>query len=763
MTSTEDTADEGGDDTASLDASVGSTDTTDQSGESDPTNSDDADDTGSDDTDPSTDTGSDPTSGGDDESMDSGAPPDDGIDVEALLAMRCGACHNDISKTGGLDLASPGVADRVSGAKSTGCEEFTIANPQDPTASLLYLKVSDEGTDCGDPMPPAPLPALDAEEQRALRDWIAGLAPPVAEGNCKPRETRVCEGVGNAKWWPDLTKTGAALAKEEAKICKQPTQTCAADGSSWGPCEGMLPSVEDCSTEADEDCNVDTPAATCSEDSWAFSVTGDRSQWFDSASVDAEGNVYILGTFSGILDFGGGPLSSDVPGGQYKNDLFLGKYDRYGTHVWSKRFGDTSNQYSTQLAVDPESGDIAIVMRLFGGVQFGNDSPSYVQKGSSDFVVALFDSEGNHQWSQQFGGRGLDRAERIVFSRDNGDVIVGGKVGFNADLQLSIPGHGSVTPRGQADGLVVRMDRSDGEVKWYHLAGGRELDVTPASTTDGGVAIDPEATSGDDDYVFGVDTDAAGDVFITGRFEGYFDFEGLDGEADSVEVKAAGGHDIFVVKLDGGTGAPLWSRHFGGEGDDRAYDLALQPGSGNVLVTGYFSGEMDVGANADGGSSALQANGGADDDDVLLLGLDASTGETLLAQGYGDDTSQFGVAHEVGKTTRNLSLAVDEDDNVYVGGFLYGSWDGRIAATGGSTSKPDLFYVKLSPDGEYQNGRVYGTAGSELGYDLALDPATHSVIMVGRFYGSTFDLGPAGTVLGTKDISSAFAVKWAQP
>jgi hypothetical protein len=456
-------------------------------------------------------------------------------------------------------------------------------------------------------------------------------------------------------------------------------------------------------------------------------------------------------------------LSSDVPGGQYKNDLFLGKYDRFGTHLWSKKFGDTSNQYGTQLAVDPETGDTAIVMRLFGGIQFGGDSPSYVQRGSSDFVVALFDADGNYQWSQQFGGRGLDRAERIAFSRDNGDVVIGGKVGFNADLQLAIPGHGSVTPRGQADGLVVRMSRADGEVKWYHLAGGRAAEAAPGPTTDGGVAIDPEASSGDDDYVFGIDTDEAGDVYITGRFEGYFDFEGLNGNADSEEVEANGHHDIFVVKLDGGTGTPLWSRHFGGAGDDRAYDLALQPGTGNVLVTGYFSGELDTGASGDAGSSALSATGGDEDDDVLLLGLDADTGDTLLARGYGDDESQFGVAHEVGKTTRNLNLAVDENDNIYVSGFLYGSWDGRIAATGGSTSKPDVFYVKLTADGDYENGRVYGTAGSELGYDLALDPVTHSVIVVGRFYGASLDLGPAGTVLGTKDLSSMFAVKWAQP
>lgn len=695
--------------------------------------------------------------------------PIESIDVEALLASRCGACHDAATKTEGLDLASPGLSDRIAGAQSAQCAGVTLANPQDPVSSLLYKKISSDDPGCGDPMPPTGLPKLTVEEQHAVRDWIAGLTPPMAVGTCKPREVRVCEGVGNDAWWPDLSKTGDALAKEQSKTCVQPTQTCSADGSEWGPCHGTFPSVEDCTTEADEDCNLATPANSCDDQSWAFSVTGDRSQWFDSVAVDALGNVYILGTFAGELDFGGGPLASDVPGGQFKNDVFLGKYDKYGTHIWSKHFGDTSNQYGTQIAVDPETGDIALVMRLFGGVQFGEGSPSYVQKGSSDFVVALLDTDGNYRWSQQVGGRGLDRAERIAFSRDNGDVVVGGKVGFNADSQPSIPGLGLVTPRGQADGIVLRMGREDGEVKWYYLAGGRSLDtqaIAPptvdAGAGDAGVDAVDDAASGDDDYVFGVDTDAAGDVYITGRFEGYFDFDRLEGAAGTEELLSGGKHDIFVVKLAGATGNPIWSRHFGGAADDRAYDLALQPGTGDVLVLGYFGDQIEVGATADAGATTLTANGGATDDDILLLSLDPSDGSTVFAHGYGDETSQFGVSHEVGKTTRNLNLAVDGSDDIYVGGFLYGSWDGRIAASG-KLVKPDIFYVKLSPAGEYQAGHAYGTAGSELGYDLALDPLSSSLIVVGRFYGASLDLGPAGSVLGTQNLSSMFAAKWAQP
>jgi hypothetical protein len=605
-------------------------------------------------------------------------------------------------------------------------------------------------------MPPPPIDALTDEEQRAVRDWIAGLAPPAGVATCVPRQERVCEGVGNSAWWPDLAASGDALDAEMTKACRAPVQRCSADGSEWGPCEGVFPAVEDCTTPEDEDCNLATPAQRCEDAAWTIAVTGERSQWLDSLDVDSEGNVYVLATFEGTVDFGGGVLTSDEPGGQYKNDVALAKYDRFGTHLWSRDFGDTSNQYGTQLTVDRDTGDVAVVMRLFGSVDFGPGSPTHTQSGGGDFVVALFDRNGEHRWSQRFGGGGVDRAERLAFARDNGDVIVTGKAGADPDLPLVIPGKGPISVRGQADGLVVRLGRAVGDVKWRYVAGGEAADCSEGEAT-------TEPCGGDDDYAFGVDTDPNGDVYVAGRFEGYFDFVGLDSADGPSAVASLGQHDIFVVKLAGDTGTPTWSRRFGGAADDRAYDVTYQSGTGNILVAGYFGGSIDVGAAGGDESVPLEANGDDSDDDVLLLSLAAEDGHTVFAQGYGDAVSQFGVSHELGSTTRSLNLAVDAEDNIYLGGSLYGSFDGHIAAAVGATPKPDLFFVKLSPTGEYRNGRVHGGGGSEFAYDMAVDEATGGILLGGRFYGARLDLGAAGTALGVSEISNLFVAKWPAP
>jgi hypothetical protein len=52
--------------------------------------------------------------------------------------------------------------------------------------------------------------------------------------------------------------------------------------------------------------------------------------------VDVSGDVYLTGGFDGIIDFGGGPLTSAGSG-----DIFLASYTSSGAHRFSKRFGGT--------------------------------------------------------------------------------------------------------------------------------------------------------------------------------------------------------------------------------------------------------------------------------------------------------------------------------------------------------------------------------------------------------------------------------------
>jgi hypothetical protein len=62
-------------------------------------------------------------------------------------------------------------------------------------------------------------------------------------------------------------------------------------------------------------------------------------------------------------------------------------------------------------------------------------------------------------------------------------------------------------------------------------------------------------------------------------------------------LTTAGGNDVFVARYSA-AGAPLWARRFGGLITDVGSGVAVD-GSGNVLVTGYFAGTVDFGPGPD--------------------------------------------------------------------------------------------------------------------------------------------------------------------
>jgi hypothetical protein len=80
--------------------------------------------------------------------------------------------------------------------------------------------------------------------------------------------------------------------------------------------------------------------------------------------------------------------------------------------------------------------------------------------------------------------------------------------------------------------------------------------------------------------------DADGSVLATGLFSGAIDFGGGP-------LVSAGLTDIFVAKLDR-TGVHLWSQAFGDASNQNGNGITVDS-MGNVLVAGYFEGEVDFG------------------------------------------------------------------------------------------------------------------------------------------------------------------------
>ncbi|APR86907.1 hypothetical protein A7982_12256 [Minicystis rosea] len=83
-------------------------------------------------------------------------------------------CHSPPDAANGLDLVSPDVGARLVDHLATGCSG-NLADPTDPTGSVLIMKVSDKPS-CGERMPKDGTPLTD-EEIKCLKVWITSLQP----------------------------------------------------------------------------------------------------------------------------------------------------------------------------------------------------------------------------------------------------------------------------------------------------------------------------------------------------------------------------------------------------------------------------------------------------------------------------------------------------------------------------------------------------------------------------------------------------------
>jgi hypothetical protein len=618
--------------------------------------------------------------------------PERDCDIPELFVQRCNGeiCHGSgASSAAGLDLISPAVEDRVSGATGTTCNGL-LADLSNPRASLLYTKVTEPV--CGVRMPIGS-DALDEHELTCMEHWIAGLLPPSGgciDCECEPGMVEDCysgpEGTANVG------------------ICKSGTRTCQTDGLGWRECEGELtPFGENCLTpDVDEDCDGETPE--CAE-VWAHRFGDPDDQALRSVAVDnANGDIYSFGDFEGVVSFGAEPLTAELSE-PVKQDLVVIKHDLYGNPIWSRRFGDSSTQIALEMAIDGD-GNLVFVGRMYGTIDIGGGMLH--ASGGNDIIIFKLDRDGNHIWSQIFGGKEPDRAVRLAFDAEGNVILTGtftGTVDFGVAKFMSF---------GQRDAFVAELERDTGEPTFAMQIGGTG-----------------------DDYGFGVDVDHDGDVVIAGRF-------GAPLELGGQMLPHAGDLDIYLARLDD-AGQVLWAQSFGGSGADEIHDLRLQK-NGDIVLLGAISDSVDF-----GGGPLVSAGMR----DIFLATLDHQGNHSWSAR-YGDAVDQF----ETDGTDTWLSLALDANGNIHIGGTLYGVLDfgagGKLATNG---EKSDVFYAQFGATGDYIGGRRFGGTGSDFGHDFTVAESGH-VLHCGRTYSLTLDLGEAGK-FKTTGRSDGFLVKLA--
>ncbi len=224
---------------------------------------------------------------------------------------------------------------------------------------------------------------------------------------------------------------------------------------------------------------------------------------------------------------------------------------------------------------------------------------------------------------------------------------------------------------------------------------------------------------------------------------------------------------ILFLLISGFTGSVVgqisldWLSHLEST-DSQSIQEMVMDSQGNIYATGYFKGACDFDPGA--GSTTFSTGASSSDRDGFVMKLDAN-GALIWAYAFGS-----------GLDDRSYALAIDANDNIYIGGqfsgnvnFGFGTTPSATLSSNGSGSNDyDAFVVKMDSDGntiwaKSLNGTGYTTVRA-----IAVD-ASNNVIVGGRFM-NTIDLDPGtGSSIATSasmansdgfylslDISGAF-------
>ncbi|MUG97974.1 hypothetical protein F7734_38970 [Scytonema sp. UIC 10036] len=356
-----------------------------------------------------------------------------------------------------------------------------------------------------------------------------------------------------------------------------------------------------------------------------------------NVATDNVGNVYITGYTNGEL---GGTNAGGV-------DAWVAKYDSNGTLLWTRQMGTGGDEISCGVATD-SAGNVYIAGE-------GNISGNTGFEGTGAWL-AKYDTFGNSVWTKQLtsgvfavSSVATDHLDNVYISggiltsdfedinawvakyNSSGNFIWDAQEGYSGGLDysndLTVDGVGNVYITGRTDASlregiagnfnawVAKYD-SNGFNKWRTELG----------------------TDAYDDS-FGIATDSAGNVYITGETEGAL------GGTNVGEV------DAWVAKYDS-SGTLRWTKQLGTSGLDVSYDIATDS-IGNFYITGVTDGAL--GETNAGEVDAWIAKYDSNGNQMSILQLGTSN----------DDISK--------------NIAIDSANNVYIAGATWAALEGTNA------------------------------------------------------------------------------------
>ena len=332
--------------------------------------------------------------------------------------------------------------------------------------------------------------------------------------------------------------------------------------------------------------------------------------------------------------------------GNNNSQIYLVKYNNEGDTLWTRTYDFGNLDYGNAIQLTSDGGFIVAGRTFTGTVNY------------DDLLLLKVSADGTTEWAKAYGGGETDQASSVRQTADGGYIAAGYSVSFgaglediylvktsaNGDIEWTKTYGGNVTDQAYAvwqnddggytvagsirsflpnnDGVIMRTD-ADGDIIWSKAIGGNESDVlySMEQTEDGGfIAAGTRDVALNFDFLL-TKVDADGNESWTKQIGG-----GGDNYCFQVKQTDDGGYALagfYVVPFFGAdgylvrtnaAGDTLWTRTYGGSGDDQMKALTWTNDGGYLLcghTTSFGSGNGDfyiVKTDADGMSNCNESN-----------------------------------------------------------------------------------------------------------------------------------------------------------
>lgn len=191
---------------------------------------------------------------------------------------------------------------------------------------------------------------------------------------------------------------------------------------------------------------------------WAKQVGSGSSETTHDLSLDASGNVYSCGWFTGTVDFdpGAGTTNMTSIG---PSDFYVLKLSSSGNFVWAKQVGSTVGIYAESArGISVNATHVFVTGQFDGTVDMnpGAGTANLTAIGTLDAYVLKLDQSGNYVTAFSMGAASVPTEGLKVLTAGNGNVYYVGSYSGTADFQ---PGAGvtTLTNAGQRDAYVAKL------------------------------------------------------------------------------------------------------------------------------------------------------------------------------------------------------------------------------------------------------------------------------------------------------------------